>query len=292
MFLIGILLCISVIPMAFGQVITGDIIGTVTDPSEAAIPGSTVTVTNIGTQLTRKTETNTLEDYSFTLLPAGTYSVSIEAKGFKAYKLAEMSLLSAQRARVNARLEVGNLTETVEVSAAEPLLQTDSSSVSSTLTAESVQDLPLNGRNFIDLVTVQPGVNAGTPGSIQSGARPDERRQSSSISANGQAESNNGQMLDGMDKGERYYGLLAIRPSIDGIAEMRVDTNAFSAESGRSGGAVVNLITKSGSNQFHGTLFEFIRNDKLDANEFFNSMAGQPKPKYARISLAAASADR
>jgi len=232
MFLIGILLCISVIPMAFGQVITGDIIGTVTDPSGAAIPGAAVTVTNAGTQLTRKAETNTLGDYTFTLLPTGTYSVSIEAKGFKTYKLAEMSLLSAQRARVNARLEVGNLTETVEVSAAEPLLQTDSSSVSTTLTSETVAEIPLNGRNFIDLITIQPGVNAGTPGSIQSGARPDERRQSSSFSANGQLESRNSQMLDGMDNSERYYGLVMIRPSIDGIAEMRVDTNAFSAESG------------------------------------------------------------
>jgi len=102
----------------------------------------------------------------------------------------------------------------------------------------------------------------------------------SSFSANGQLESRNSQMLDGMDNSERYYGLVMIRPSLDGIAEVRVDTNTFSAESGRSGGAVVNLITSLGAIQFHGTLFEFIRNDKLDANEFFNSMAGQPKPKY------------
>jgi hypothetical protein len=280
MFLIGILLCFTLIPVAVGQVITGDIMGTVSDPSGAAIPGATVTVTNTGTQLTRKAVTNNIGEYSFTLLPTGTYSMSVEATGFKVYHLAEVNLLSAQRARVNARLEVGNLTETVEVSAAEPLLQTDSSSVSSTLTSESIQGIPLNGRNFIDLVTLQPGVNAGTPGSIQSGARPDERRQSSSFSANGQLESRNGQMLDGMDNSERYYGLVMIRPSIDGIAEVRVDTNAFSAESGRSGGAVVNLITKSGTNQFHGTLFEFLRNDIFDATEFFNSMAGKPKPKY------------
>jgi hypothetical protein len=280
MFLISILLCFAFIPMALGQMITGDIIGTVTDPSGAAIPGATVTVTNTGTQLTRKTETNSIGDYSLTLLQTGTYSISIEATGFKVYRLAEMSLSSAQRARVNARLEVGNITETIEVSAAEPLLQTDSSSVSSLLTSESIQEIPLNGRNFIDLVTIQPGVNAGTPGSIQSGSRPDERRQSSSFSANGQLESRNSQMLDGMDNTERYYGLVMVRPGIDGIAEVRVDTNAFSAESGRSGGAVVNLITKSGSNQFHGTLFEFLRNDIFDATEFFNSMAGKPKPKY------------
>jgi hypothetical protein len=280
MFLISILLCFAFIHVAFGQVITGDIVGSVSDPSGAAIPGAAVTVTNTGTQFTRKTETNSTGDYTFNLLPTGTYSISIEATGFKAFKLAEMPLSSAQKARVDARLEVGNITEVVEVSGTAPLLQTDSSTVGSLVTQKSVEDLPLNGRNFINLVTLQSGVNEGTPGNITTGARPDERRQTSSYSANGQRENLNNQLLDGMDNNERYYGLIGIRPSIDGISEVRVETNAFTAEASRSAGAIVNVITKSGTNNFHGTLFEFIRNDKLDANEFFNSLAQKPKPKY------------
>jgi hypothetical protein len=279
-FLMSILLCFALMPVAFGQVITGDIIGSVSDPSGAAVPGASVTVTNTGTQFTRKTETNATGDYTFNLLPTGTYSLSIEAKGFKAHKLGEVPLSSGQRARVDAKLEVGNLTEIVEVSGTAPLLQTDSSTVGSLVTEKSVTDLPLNGRNFINLVTLQSGVNEGTPGNITTGARPDERRQTSSYSANGQRENLNNQMLDGMDNNERYYGLMGIRPSIDGISEVRVETNAFTAEASRSAGAIVNVITKSGTNNFHGTLFEFIRNDKLDANEFFNNVAQKPKPKY------------
>jgi len=280
MFLISMLLCFALIPMALGQVITGDIVGSVSDPTGAAVPGAAVTVINAGTQFTRKTETNTTGDYTFNLLPTGTYSISVEAKGFKAFKLAEVPLSSGQRARVDARLEVGNLTEVVEVSGTAPLLQTDSATVGSLVTEKSITDLPLNGRNFIGLVTLQSGVNEGTPGNITTGARPDERRQTSSYSANGQRENLNSQMLDGMDNNERYYGLIGIRPSIDGISEVRVETNAFTAEAGRSAGAIVNVITKSGTNNFHGTLFEFFRNDILDANEFFNSGAHQPKPKY------------
>jgi hypothetical protein len=279
-FIMSAMLCCILVPIALGQTITGDIVGNVTDPSGAAVPRATVTVTNSGTQLTRTTETSTNGDYAFNLLPTGTYSVSIEAPGFKAFKLGEMPLSSGQRARVDARLEVGNLTEVVEVSGTAPLLQTDTSAVGSLITQQSIEDLPLRGRNFFAIVEVQPGVNAGMPGNFQTGARPDERRQSSSISANGQLEAWNANILDGIDNIDRYLGLSSIRPSVDSIAEIRVDTNTFSAEVGRAGGAVVNIITKSGTNDFHGSLFEFIRNDKTDANYFFNNKAGLSKPKY------------
>jgi hypothetical protein len=143
-----------------------------------------------------------------------------------------------------------------------------------------VQDLPLNGRNFVTLVQSTVGVVIGPSNSILSGTRPDERRQTANIAANGQNEVFNNQMVDGMDNNEREQFTILMRPSIDMIQEVKVDTNTYSAEVGRAGGAVVNLLTKSGGNQFHGGVYEYLRNDKLNANDFFSNLAGVPRPKY------------
>jgi len=277
--LLGCLLVCSGTGVA--QVITADVLGTVTDQTGAVVPGATVTIKNLDTGITAITKSNGTGDYEFNLLPPGRYSVTIEASGFKKVEFADVSVAAGDRVRENGSMQTGTVQETVQVSSAAPLLQTDSSSVSSVVTERAVQDLPLNGRNFINLVQIQPGITAGQPGAIGSGTRPDDRRQTSVISANGQSDLFNNEMIDGMDNNEREQGFIGVRPSIDAIAEVKVDSNAFNAEIGRSAGAVVNIITKSGTNTLHGTAYEFFRNDIFDARDFFTTVAsGVAKPEY------------
>src|ERR1700728_1387515 len=172
--------------VAFGQLTTADILGTVTDASGAVIPNATVTLTNLGTNETRVAQTGSSGDYTFTLLPVGHYSVSVKATGFEASINKDLSVEAGDRARNDVHLVTGASTTTVEVQATTPLLQADSATVSSTVTAKAVQDLPLNGRNFVQLVQLVPGANEGPGNGLTSGGRPDDRRQTASFSVNGQ----------------------------------------------------------------------------------------------------------
>ncbi len=191
-----------------------------------------------------------------------------------------MTLVAGDRARVDAQLQVGEASQTVEVIATTPALQTDSSLLRDTVSAQSVQDLPLNGRNYITLVETAPGAAAGPSNSIISGTRPDDRRQTSAVVANGQNETFNNHLVDGMDNNEREQFSILFRPSIDSLEEVKIDTNAFPAEEGRAGGAVINLITKSGTNAFHGGVYEYFRNDQLNANDFFANGAGIGRAEF------------
>jgi len=274
------LLCLALLPSASAQVTTADLVGTITDQAGAVISNAAVTAENFDTHETRNTRTGASGDYALSLLPPGTYTLTITNPGFKTVTIPRITLQVGDRARNDAQLQVGAATQTVEVTAATPALQTDSSVVRDTVSAQAVQDLPLNGRNFVQLVTTAPGVAPGPSGSILSGTRPDERRQTANITANGQNERFNNQLVDGMDNNEREQGTILIRPSIDSLAEVHVDVNNYTAEAGRTGGAVINLITKSGTNQFHGGVYEFYRNDVLNANDFFNNLGGTPRPEY------------
>ncbi len=264
---------------------TADIVGTITDNSGAVVANAKVTAKNLGTNLTRTQQTTSAGEYSFALLPVGTYTVTVEAQGFKAYKQEQVTLATGDRNRVDAQLQVGELTQTVEVAEQTVALQTDSSTVGGLVTSQAVQDLPVNGRNFIRLVQLAPGATESVQSSLGSGTRPDDRRQSSAVSANGQNDSANNFLLDGMDNNERAIATIIVKPSIDGQQEVKVDTNMYPAEEGRAGGAVINVITKSGTNNLHGSLFEFLRNDATDAKNFFNvPQAGNPlagvRPEY------------
>ena len=273
-------LCLGMVgPKAFAQVTTGDILGSVTDQSGAVIPGAKITLTNLGTGIKQTTQSNEAGDYTFNLLQPGSFSVEIEAPNFKKVVYANVALAAGDRLREDGKMQSGTVEQTVEVDATPPLLQTDSSTVSSVVTQQAVQDLPLNGRNFINLVTIQAGVNQGPPNAISSGTRPDDRRQTSTISANGQSDLFNNEMIDGMDNNEREQGFIGVRPSIDAIAEVKVDTNTFTADTGRDAGAVVNIITKTGTNAYHGSAYEFFRNDIFDATSygFGNNL---PKSEY------------
>jgi hypothetical protein len=263
------LLLLAIAVAAFAQVNTADVVGTVTDASGAALPNATVTITNAENGVSRAITTGTSGEYAFSSLQVGKYTLKVDAKGFAGFEAQDLKLAAGDRARVDAKLAVGQQTQTVEVEATAAALQTDSSAVGSLITDRAVQDLPLNGRNFVNLVQLSAGVSEGLSDAMNSGTRPDDRRQSSSYSANGQTDEVNNNLIDGMDNNERFIGTIGVRPSIDAIQEVRVQTNLYTAEVGRAAGAVVDLITKSGTNQLHGSVFEFLRNNVLDGRDFF-----------------------
>ena len=274
-----LLACFLVGAQAYAQLITADILGTVTDAAAAVVPNAKITVVNTATSEARITQSSASGDYVVNLLPPGSYTVTIEAPAFKK-SVTNVTLVAGDRARVDAQLQVGEATQTVEVIATTPALQTDSSLLRDTVSAQSVQDLPLNGRNYITLVETAPGAAAGPSNSILSGTRPDDRRQTSAVVANGQNETFNNNLVDGMDNNEREQFSILYRPSIDSLEEVKIDTNAFPAEEGRAGGAVINLITKSGTNAFHGGVYEYFRNDKLNANDFFANSSGIGRAEF------------
>jgi hypothetical protein len=263
---------------ANAQVTTADVVGTVHDPTRAVIANAKIAITNTATGVTRTAQTGASGDFVINLLPPGTYSVKVEAPSFKTYTVPGLTLASGDRTRVDATMQPGQASDTVEVTAATPLLQTDTATISSTVTSQAVQDLPLNGRNFIQLAQQVPGANQGPGNGLTSGNRPDDRRQTSAISVNGQSEVINNEMIDGMDNNERIIGGLGVRPSVDAISEFRVETNDYTAEVGRTAGGVINVITKSGTNNFHGSVYEYFRNDKVDAHSYFDK-PGSAEPE-------------
>jgi len=273
----------------FAQANTADIVGTVTDSSGAAVGGATVTLTNSATGIVQTVQSNDSGDYVFALVQVGSYSVRVTAKGFKTYVAPDLAVSGGDRARMDAKLEVGAETTTVEVqSAVVPALQTDTSNLATLVTSQAVEDVPLNGRNIVKLIQLAPGVSEGSVNGVLSGTRPDDRRQVSSFTANGQDETLNNAMIDGMDNNERIIGGNLARPSIDAIQEVNVVTNMYDASFGKTGGAIVDVITKSGTNDFHGTLYEFFRNKVLNTNPGYafpsNSLGGlttvPPNPAY------------
>jgi hypothetical protein len=295
---VGLALCIACLlwlcaAPAWGQE-TASVVGTVTDASGAVIPGATATLTNLGTGIVQTATTNGTGDYNFPLLQVGTYSVKIEAKGFKTYTVPSIPLSGGDRFRADAKLQVGEASQTVEVSGAvAPALQTDTSQIGSLVPSQSVEDLPLNGRNLIKLVQLTPGITEGSPGSIVQGNRPDDRRQTSSFSANGQTDTMNENLVDGMDNNERIIGTIGVRPSIDAVQEVDIQTNKYDASVGRTGGAVVDVITKSGTNDFHGSAYEFFRNKALNTNPNYDfkladNPPGDTNPGYNQCATAAA----
>jgi hypothetical protein len=253
---------------ASAQVTSGNIVGRITDSSGAILPGATVTVTSATTGEVRSAPTNASGDYVFNLLPIGTYTVLVELQGF-GKQSARIALSAGDRARFDGRMTVGQLAENVTVTAKTSLLQTDTATVSALVTEKAVQDLPVNGRNFVRLVQTVPGAHEGVPNSFASGTRPGDRRQTSAISINGSLDNQNNHLIDGVDNNERYIGTIGVKPSIDAIAEVKVQTNLYTAEVGRTAGGVVNILTKAGGNQFRGSAFEFLRNDRFDARNVF-----------------------
>ncbi len=260
------------------QVATGDILGTIFDATGSVIPGASVRLENVGTHEVRTFTTSVNGGYVFSALQPGTYSVTIGSPSFKTFIESNVVLAAADRVRVNANLQAGGAEEHVEVTATPSSLQTDDTTVGSTITEKTLLDAPTIGRNYISLIQVQAGVNSGSAGSLSSGSAPTDRRLPSNVSANGQEELYNNSQLDGLDNNSRALGAPMLRPSVEAIAETRTTINLYPAEVGRTGGAAINVITKSGVNQFHGSLYEFFRNDLTDARNFFSN-SSQHKPE-------------
>jgi Carboxypeptidase regulatory-like domain/TonB dependent receptor len=274
-----IVLSVLSVPLSYAQATTADVVGTVVDATGSVVPGATVVLTNVDTQEKRTATSNEAGEYVFTLLKPNRYSLAITQSGFKKSTIATFNLSAGDRAREDFHLVAGSADQVVNVEAQAPALQSDSSGLSATITNKATQDLPLNGRNYINLVQVVPGAMEGLNNGLASGNRPDDRRPTSSVSINGQADVINNQLIDGMDNNERVIGSIGVRPSVDAIEEVSVQTNIFTAEVGRSAGAIINVITKSGTNAFHGTAYEFLRNTSLDANPY-KFGAAIPKPAW------------
>ena len=271
---------LSLARTASAQAVTGTILGTVADTTGAVLPGVSVTVKHTETGLTRTLTTDSNGEYTAASVPTGTYTVTGEISGFKSVSLSNVQVGVDQRVRADIKLEVGAMTESVEIVAQTPLVQTSSSDLSTTVTEEQMKQLPLNGRNFVSLTRSIPGVLRGIPGSNIDGAGSLAWRASAAFSANGQRPRDNNYMLDGVDNNETWLQTVVVFPSVDALDEFKLQTSTYSAEFGRSLGGVVNIQIKSGSNAFHGSVYEFHRNDAFDANNFFNNRAGRPKPDF------------
>src|SRR5215510_6350322 len=267
-------------PALRAQAVSGTILGTVQDSSGAAVPGASVTIVNSETGLTRAVTTDSAGEYNAPSLPPGMYNVSAEMRGFKKVSLSGVRLNVDQKARVDLKLEVGDVTESVQVRALVPLVQTDSSELGATVNETQVKELPLNGRNFVQLTRLIPGVSRGVPGANNDGAANEGWRMSSTFTANGMRTRDNNFLLDGVDNNELNLNTVIIFPNVDALEEFKVQTSTYSAEFGRANGGVVNLQIKSGTNQLHGSGFEFLRNDALDANDLFNNKFGRAKPAF------------
>ena len=260
----------------YAQVDTGTILGTVKDQSGAVVPGAKVTLTNEGTSFSISKDTGTDGTYVFTPIKIGTYTVEAEFQGFQKASHPHVTVDVQQQFVVDFNLQPGQLTQTVEVTAAVPLLQTENASVGQVVDTKTVNDLPLNGRNFTFLAQLTAGVSLG-----QHDGRGLEA--SGSFSTNGMRPAQNNYLLDGIDNNIDVVDFLngtafVVLPSVDAIQEFKVQTSDYGAEIGRAGGAVLNATIKSGTNSIHGDAWEFVRNDKFDAADFFqnaNASAGQ-----------------
>ncbi len=262
------------------QVATADVLGTVTDSTGAVVPDAKVTAVDLSTGIISTVQTDKAGEYLFSHLQVGNYKLTIEAKSFKTFVVKTLTLNANDRARVDAALQVGSQVETVQIDAsAAPELKTDTSTLDTTITATAVTDMPLNGLNIQNLVQLSAGVNQGAanaPGGAQGfGGHTDDVRPTSVFSANGMNDVYNNQMVNGMDNNERSIGTQVIKPALDAIDQVNVMTNVAPAEYGRSAGGVMNVLTKSGGNQFHGDLYEFDRNDKFDADNYFLTTKGE-----------------
>jgi hypothetical protein len=276
--LVLLLLTLGLPMRAFGQVDQGSISGTVKDTSGGSIAGAAVTLTNDDTGVTQTATTNGNGEYIFAPIKIGHYTLTAEFKGFQKVQQKNVTVDVQQKVLVDIALPPGASAETVVVNEAPPALQTQDASVGQVIEEREVKSLPLNGRNFTFLAQLSAGVTqdqADTRGLGQSG----------SFAANGLRPAQNNYLLDGLDNNANLVDFLngtayAVRPPVDAIQEFKVETNDYSAEMGRSAGAVLNATIKSGSNQFHGSVWEFLRNDKFDAANFFENSGGIPKGKY------------
>jgi hypothetical protein len=263
---------------ALGQGATGQITGTVEDAAGAVVPGASVTVTNIATGLRREAATGGEGDFALPLLPPGKYRVEVSAKGFKRVVVEELEVNVTQTATLNLKLEPSSVDETVTVTAEGTLVQQESSQVGRVIESRAISQLPLPTRNFQQLLTLSPGTSASVSNNTELG------RGDSIISVNGQRTTSNSVRINGIDAnsvGTNSTPNIAV-PATDTLQEFVVQTSLYDASQGRNAGGNVEAVTKSGGREFHGNIYAFIRDDSLNANDFFLNSAGRPRPVLER----------
>jgi hypothetical protein len=269
----GLVSLLLVAPAAMFAQGRSTILGTVSDESGAAVPRVAITVLNTGTQLKRNVATDERGDFEVPALDVGNYDVTAQTAGFRQAVVQNVRLEVDQRARVDIKLQIGEITQQVQVTAETAQVQTDDSTLSTVIDGAKIRELPLPAnRNLFRLALLAPGMSRGPASSVTTsgfGA-------GFGIASMGQKVHNNAVQLDGAPLKTSMHGVIRMRPSVEAIEEFRVESGWYSAEYGTQSGAQIIAAMRPGTNRFHGTLFEFLRNDKLDARNLFNSAAKAP----------------
>jgi hypothetical protein len=282
--LLTLVLTLGLSGLAIAQEVTGSIVGTVRDSSGAGVPGATVTVTNPsqGDKVVRTVTTTGDGTFSVPNVAIATYTITVEAPNFKRAVSTGVKVDVGQRREVPVTLEAGRIDETVTVTADTQSVELSTPTAATTITGDQVRELSINNRNFVQLVTLAPGVSSNLADQVYVGTtNPDGQANTVNVSVNGARSSQNTWTVDGADITDRGSNItIQAYPSIDSIGEFRVLRSLYPAESGRSGGGQINVVTRSGTDKFHGSLFEFVRNEKFNANTFF--INANPNPPFGR----------
>ncbi len=274
----GTLAFIAFASLAFGQTQSATVRGSVADSTGAVVPNAELVLTNVDQNRPYRTASNDAGEYVFVQIPPGRYLLAVEAKGFKKFERNVFTLEVAQVLGLDIQLELGSVTEVVHVTGEVPLLETSSSSLGDVVNSLTTDSLPLNGRNVLQLISLTPGINAGPTFRIAMDSTGDTS--ANNFSANGGRNISNAFLVDGSPQEALGWNQPAYIPNPDSVQEFKVQTNSLPAEYGRTGGAVVNVVSRSGTKEFHGVLFEFLRNNVLDANGFFNNRNGRNKAAF------------
>jgi hypothetical protein len=254
---------------------TGALSGTVTDPSGAVVPRAQVAVHSLSTGIDRVVFSDPAGNFSIPSLQPGDYSVSVQASGFAPYKLASVTLQVAQTVTANVKLGLPSAGEIVQVQGVAPILDAQTITVGQVIDQKTVQEMPLNGRHFLDLTTLTPGtVVPPVTGNLTSASR---GLGANSFDTAGQREDSVNFMVNGINLNDASQNQITFQPSINTTAEFKISNSTYSAEYGRSSGAIVNVATRSGANTFHGEAFEYLRNNYFDARNFFNRKPARSK---------------
>jgi hypothetical protein len=261
---------------------TATIVGTVTDPSGAAVAGAGVVLVNLATQFSRSVETAASGQYVAPSIPTGSYQITVTKDGFQKLVRTGIVLTAASTLNVDLQLKVGNVSETLSVTSAAPLLQSQSAEVSALIDDKQIVALPLVSRDFTDLVLLVPGAHLGAASNLAEGGSAYSMRAGANYSVNGALAAGNSYLIDGIYNRNLWLNTLVMVPIVDSIQEYRVLTSNYSAEFGEAAGAVTEVNSKSGGNNYHGSVWEFLRNDKLNANNYFNNLNRVGRPGFHR----------
>ncbi len=273
-------LCLLTTSPAFGQAFYGTVLGTVSDPGGSSIPAATATITNLGTAERRVIETDDAGNYQFTNLVPGQYRLEVEKSGFSRFLRDPIAVEVQSSVRIDVSMQVGDVSQTIEVTGQTPLLQTENASLGQVVEARKVLEMPLNGRNVFGLVALVPGVvPGGQSGTTPTGTNPFAW---GNFQIGGGQSNQSATYIDGAPANAVYSNLTALVPTQDAIQEFRVQTNNLGPEFGHLAGGAISLYTKSGSNEFHGSVYSFLRNRALNANTFFNNRAGVERPAFTQ----------